>query len=357
MILLDDNNHALYLFHRNTVKRITILTRSVSPAIIITTISAGEKFMAKIDYEKYLVRKPIYEAFGGTKNRQSPTMTVLSNRQVPGCNYYIEPGWIYGIPEPNPSLHEHVHDYDEIVLHLGGDFKTPQVLGGEIEFYVGGQPIVFNTSTAVYLPKGTPHGPVTWRKFQFPHMQMAIMLGSGAAGEAWDTSGIHDSKDKLPVKTRDFDYEQYAVRSPMREVGSGIAGRTSPTMTYMSGVQVPGVKYYLECGWTFGMPYSPIFGDTVPEMVHENYDEIMLFLGGDPQNPEDLGAEMELYLGGQPLIVNSTGALFIPRGVPHGRIRMKAYRRPHLVIAIMCGAGTVKEAWGDSGSRALRAKA
>ena len=35
--------------------------------------------MPKIDYEKYLVRKPLYEAFGGTKNRQSPTMTMMSN--------------------------------------------------------------------------------------------------------------------------------------------------------------------------------------------------------------------------------------------------------------------------------------
>ena len=151
--------------------------------------------MSKIDYEKYVVRKPLYEAFGGTKNRQSPTMTMISNKQIPGCNYYMEPGWIYGIPDPNPSLHEHAHDFDEIVMHMGGDYRTPQVLGGEVEFYVGGQPITFNTSTAFYLPKGTPHGPVIWKKFQFPHLQMAIMCGTGSAGEAWGTSGIHDSKN------------------------------------------------------------------------------------------------------------------------------------------------------------------
>jgi hypothetical protein len=141
--------------------------------------------MPKIDYEKYLVRKPLYEAFGGTKNRQSPTMTMMSNKQVPGSNYYMEPGWIYGIPDPNPSLHEHVHDFDEIVMHMGGDYRTPQVLGGEVEFYVGGQPITFNTPTAFCIPKGTPHGPVIWKKFQFPHLQMAIMCGTGSAGEAW----------------------------------------------------------------------------------------------------------------------------------------------------------------------------
>jgi hypothetical protein len=305
--------------------------------------------MPKINYEKYLVRKPNYEAFGGTKNRQSPTMTMMSNKQVPGCNYYMEPGWIYGIPDPNPSLHEHVHDYDEIVMHLGGNYKLPQVLGGEVEFYVGGQPITFNTTTAFYFPKGTPHGPVTWKKFQFPHLQMAIMLGTGSAGEAWSQSGISEAKQAPPEKTKNFDYEQYAVRSPMREAGAEfIKGRTSPTMTYMSGVQVPGVKYYIEFGWTFDMPVSKTAGAGMPEMAHNNYDEIVLHIGGDPANPEDLGGEVEFHVGGQPLTFDTTSALFIPRGLRHGPLRLKKYRRPHIVMAIMCGAGTIKEGWGDS---------
>ncbi|MFA5309539.1 MAG: hypothetical protein WC370_08680 [Dehalococcoidales bacterium] len=304
--------------------------------------------MPETDYEKYLVRKPLYEAFGGTKNRQSPTMTMMSNRQVPGANYYMEPGWIYGIPEPNPSLHEHAHDYDEIVLHIGGNYKTPQVLGGEVEFYVGGQPITFNTTTALYIPKGTMHGPVTWKKFDFPHLQMAIMCGTGSAAEAWGESGIHETKDKLPVKKKDFDYEQYAVRSPMREAGAEfVKGRTSPTLTYMSGVQVPGVRYYIELGWTFAMPLSKVAGPGMPEMAHANYDEIVLHLGGDSANPEDLGGEVEFYVGGQPLTFDTTSALFIPRGLKHGPLKLKEYRRPHLVMAMMCGAGTLKEAWGD----------
>jgi len=305
--------------------------------------------MAKIDYEKYLVRKPNYEAFGGVKNRQSPTMTIMSNKQVPGANYYMEPGWIYGIPDPNPSLHEHVHEYDEIVMHWGGNPETPQVLGGEIEFYVGGQPITFNTTTFLYIPKGTPHGPVIWKKFQFPHMQMAMMLGTGSAGEAWGESGIHDTKNKLPVKTKKFDYEQYAVRSPLREAGAEfIKGRTSPTMTYMSGVQVPGVKYYIEFGWTFGMPVSKLTSQAMPEMAHQYYDEIVLHIGGDPAHPEDLGADMEFTVGGQPLRFNTTSALFVPQGLRHGPIKCLEYRKPHIVMAIMCGAGTMKEGWGDS---------
>lgn len=131
--------------------------------------------MADLKYEKYAVRKPVYEVGGGVKNRQSPTMTYISQKQC-GAPYYITLGWVYGIPKPNPCVREHVHDYDEILLFYGSDTKNPQVLGGEIEFYIGGQPINFNTTTSMYIPKGTPHGPVTWKKFYYPHMQMSFIL-------------------------------------------------------------------------------------------------------------------------------------------------------------------------------------
>ena len=287
--------------------------------------------MPKTDYEKYVVRKPLYEAFGGTKNRQSPTMTMISNKQIPGCNYYMEPGWIYGIPDPNPSLHEHSHDFDEIVMHLGGDYRTPQVLGGEVEFYVGGQPIVFNTSTAFYIPKGTPHGPVIWKKFQFPHLQMAIMCGTGSAGEAWETSGIHKEKNILPKKTTDFDYERYVVRSPMREKGPDGA------LTYMSALQVPGAKYHIEYGWMTPQNASRI--ERIKEMTHQDADEIILNLGGDSAAPEDLGAEMEFSLGGQVLTLNTTSTIFVPRGIKHHPLRYKEFRKPHIFVAIMYGVG------------------
>jgi quercetin dioxygenase-like cupin family protein len=305
--------------------------------------------MMKIDYEKYIVRKPVYEAFGGIKNRQSPAMTLMSRKQVPEAGHYIEVGWVYGIPEPNPGINEHVHEHDEIVIYWGGSHESPQVLGGEIEFHVGGQPITFNTTTAIYIPAGTPHAPVIWKKFTSPHLQMAMMLGAGSAPLAWGDSGNADNKKTLPVKKNTFDYEQYAVRSPLREAGAEfISGRTSPTMTCMSGVQVPGVKYYIEFGWTFGLPVSKTAGAGMPEMAHNNYDEIVLHIGGDPAHPEELGGEVEFYVGGQALTFDTTSALFIPRGLRHGPLRLKEYRKPHIVMAIMCGAGTIKEGWGDS---------
>ncbi|MCJ7605749.1 MAG: hypothetical protein MUO19_06920, partial [Dehalococcoidales bacterium] len=270
--------------------------------------------MADFNGEKYVTRTPLYEAGGEVKNRQSPTMTIMSDAQVPGCNMYIEYGWIYGIPDPNPHIHEHVHDYDEIVLHWGGDPTHPQVLGGEIEFCIGGQPITFNTTTGIFIPAGVPHGPLTWKKFEKPHIEMAMMLGCGDIKKGWGSSGIAEAKSAPPKVDKGFDYEQYVIRSPLRESPGAISGqgRQSPTMTYMSGAQIPGVKNYIEFGWIYKVT------DTIGEMKHDNFDEIVLHIGGDPENPEDLGADMIFGLGGQRMEFNKNFGMFIPKGMVHG---------------------------------------
>lgn len=301
--------------------------------------------MAKFDYGKYIIRKPIYEESGPRiKNCQSPPMTFISNKQIPGVNNYVQLGWIYGMPEPSNFINEHAHDFDQIIIYWGGNAETPQVLGTEIEFYIGGQPITFNTTTGIFIPKGTPHGPITWNKFQFPHIQMILTLGSGDAAEIRSKSGIWESRKELPVKKDKFDYEQYVIRSPMRETGDiYIKGRQAPTMTYMSRTQINAANCYIEFGWIWG-EVEPSIG----EMRHEKYNEIVLHIGGDYENPEDLGANMEFGLGGKLFSLDTSFGVFIPRGVRHGPLNFKDCRKPYIEMAIMLGAGTYAEGWADS---------
>ncbi|MFH0768477.1 MAG: hypothetical protein V1932_02775 [Chloroflexota bacterium] len=142
--------------------------------------------MAGSRYGKNLVRKPVYEVSAGkVKGRQYPTMTLMSNDLVPGSNIYLEVGWIWEMPEPNPHILEHSHDkYNEVVLHIGGDPYNPEDLGGEIEFVVGGEPLVLDRTSGLFVPAGVKHGPVTWKKVTRPHLQMAIVLGGGTIAEA-----------------------------------------------------------------------------------------------------------------------------------------------------------------------------
>ncbi|HJX69602.1 MAG TPA: hypothetical protein VJ441_00750 [Dehalococcoidia bacterium] len=142
--------------------------------------------MAESKYGRNLVRKPVYELRAGeVKGRQNPTMTLMSNDLVPGSNIYLEVGWVWEIPEPNPHILKHSHSkYNEIVLHIGGDYNNPEDLGAEIEFAVGGEPLVFDHTSALFVPAGVTHGPVIWKKVRRPHLQMAIVLGAGTLAEA-----------------------------------------------------------------------------------------------------------------------------------------------------------------------------
>jgi hypothetical protein len=143
--------------------------------------------MSKHDYSRNLVKVPKREVAAGLgiKGRTNPTLTYMSNELVPGSNVYIEWGWIWEMPEPNPHIFEHSHNkYNEIVLHIGADPFNPEYLGADIEFVVGNDKLTIDKSSALFVPKGVKHGPLTWRKLEKPHLQIAMVLGAGSLMEA-----------------------------------------------------------------------------------------------------------------------------------------------------------------------------
>jgi hypothetical protein len=152
--------------------------------------------MPDTDYEKYMVKKPAYEVTPDFEvEGRRPAMTLMSNNLVPGVNMYVETGWVLGMPEPNPHIDEHTHDYDEIVIHLGMDPENQEELGGEIDFYMEGQPLRINKTSAVYVPKGVKHGPLVWKDVTKPHLELTIMVGAGSLAEA-DPGGHEKKKEE-----------------------------------------------------------------------------------------------------------------------------------------------------------------
>ena len=149
--------------------------------------------MPASDSPKYLVPSPAYEILPAVETLgRIQAMTLMSNNLIPGSNTYVEAGWIVGMPDPNPHIDEHVHDYDEIVMHIGTDPDDQEELGAEIEFFVDGRPLLVNKTSSVFVPKGTKHGPLIWKSFTKPHIEMTIMIGAGSLSEA-DPGGHRES--------------------------------------------------------------------------------------------------------------------------------------------------------------------
>jgi hypothetical protein len=293
-------------------------------------------------YKKYMVTNPLREAGKGIKGRSAPVMTYMSNNLVPGCNKYIDISWIKGMPDPNPHIKEHVLDYDRVIFFVGSDPFNLEELGAEIVYYLGGQPIKFDTTTAIYIKKGVKHGPAIWKSFTRPHLEISIIMGPEKNDRAWiDEGQSGKSVEAIPLKNDDVDYGKYVVRKPLILQDTDVTeAMKSPAQIYMSSALIPESKLYVDFGWIPGMPGQ---NPPIPDHSHD-YEEVVLLVGNDPNNPEVLGAELEFCINDEPLTFDTTTAIYAPKSLKHGPLTWKGFSRPHLLMPIVFGTGSIAEA-------------
>jgi len=65
---------------------------------------------------------------------------------------------------------------------------------------------------------------------------------------------------------------------------------------------------------------------------YHNFDEYLLFLGMDPDDPFELGGEVEFWLEDEKHIITKTCAMFVPRGVYHCPFYIRRVDRPFMFI-------------------------
>lgn len=298
--------------------------------------------MTSSSYERYMVIRPLRETGKGIKGRSSPVMTYMSNDLVPGCNKYIDISWIKGKPDPNPHVVEHALDYDRVIFFVGSDPFNLEELGAEIIYYLGGQEIRLNTTSAIYIKKGVKHGPAIWNSFSRPHLEISIIMGPQKNDRAWiEPEQTEKSPEITPQKTDDVDCERYVVRKPLILQGTDVTeAMESPAQIYMSNALIPESQLYVDFGWIPGMPG---LNPPIPDHSHD-YEEVVLLVGNDPDNPEVLGAELEFCINDEPLTFSTTTAIYAPKSLKHGPLTWKSFERPHLLMPIVFGTGSIAEA-------------
>jgi hypothetical protein len=104
---------------------------------------------------------------------------------------------------------------------------------------------------------------------------------------------------------------------PITTAGKGRGGR----VLFLDSAIVPGA-FYMECVWI--MPRPPLTAEGIdkarragPVSHSHDYDEVIAFFGTDLNDPYDLGAEVELWLGDEKHIITRTSLVFIPAGLKH----------------------------------------
>jgi len=100
--------------------------------------------------------------------------------------------------------------------------------------------------------------------------------------------------------------------------------RFARRVLWMDGNVVPGA-FQMNTAWYFAVPErDPVFD----EHVHEDTDELLGFIGSDPDDPHDLGGEIEVWVDGEKHTLTSSAMIFCPAGMAHMPLRILRVDRP-----------------------------
>ncbi len=82
--------------------------------------------------------------------------------------------------------------------------------------------------------------------------------------------------------------------------------------------------------------------ENVPH-VHQNDDEIIGFFGSNPDEPENLNAEVEIWIEDEMHLITKSAMLFIPAGLKHCPLILRRVDRPIFHFTVVTGKKYVKK--------------
>jgi hypothetical protein len=141
-------------------------------------------------------------------------------------------------------------------------------------------------------------------------------------------------------------YEKYVVRNsipPDPDMNWGIPEMGVPELYHllMTSGPIKESNTMVEFSW---ITKDSVFGVTEDKPPHiHDCDEIFMFIGSDPENNDQLGAEVEFWMGEgertEIIKMNTTGLVFVPKGLLHLPLFFKNVKQPVLWIVIGLNIG------------------
>jgi hypothetical protein len=274
----------------------------------------------------------------------------MEGKDLEGFNAHFSYGFINKLGPIHPKEGALIHPYDECLIFAGIDNTDILHLGAEISIKLGEEQEehIFNEPSVVIVPKGKPHGPVTVKSVEKTIAHYSFGLAPEyKATSIPETSKPHKTKgtthrhlikklmthvDPSRVGTG-MGYEAVTdSRGVMHPAERGIGPGNGDQLVWMFGQNLEGLKvnfvwgFYSRCGkWHRGGE-----AHTHPE------EEVLVFLGFDPNNLNYLGAELEIGMGKdyERHIFNTPTVAICPKGFPHLPIITRWVDKPYGFLAI-----------------------
>jgi hypothetical protein len=196
------------------------------------------------------------------------------------------------------------NESDKLMVFIGSDAADHENLNAEIELWIENDKLTLRETCAVFVPGGAAHGRMTVKNLTRPVIFYSCLMNAGHCAET-------PAEAAAPVGAyADNIVEKYApVDGFLPPAPEGFLTR----LLWIDGAKLKGAPY-MEAVWFHTA------NDTGPEGHFHDFDEIIGFLGSDPEHPEELNGDLTILLDGETIAFSKSCVLYIPRGVMHSPI-------------------------------------
>jgi quercetin dioxygenase-like cupin family protein len=279
---------------------------------------------AKSKYGNYVVtelKTPPFPAEAVARyNTFARRILWVDKNVVPGA-FQMNCSWYQKRLEKGPPAH--THDVGEIIGFFSNDSNNPYDLGGEVEIWLEGEKQLITKSALVFIPAGMNHCPLILKRVDRPIFHFSVV-----------TSGEYIIKPTTENKVPKSTYSNYIVtelKEPEeRRKRTEEYNKYARRILWMDEDVVPG-SFNLNTSWYLN---AAVTWDDKPH-THKK-DEIIGFFSNDPDNPYDLGGEIEIWLEDEKQIITKSAMLFIPAGMYHCPLILRRVTRPifHFTVLV-----------------------
>jgi hypothetical protein len=282
----------------------------------------------------------------------------MEGKDLEGFNAYFSYGFIKGSVTCHPMEGTIVHPYDECLVFAGLDNTDITYLGAEVSILLGEEreEQTFNKPSVVVIPKGTPHGPATVGRLERPIVHYSIGLSPEYRAEKVETKTGPTKGTKYAhlVKRLLTDPDKVGLAGtvqlprPIVKNGvmypayAGVGPGNGDQIVWLFGGDLEG----FEVNFTWGFYSQPGKWHRGGEVHKHPEEEILVFVGLDPNDLGYLGAELELGMGieVERHVFNKPTVAICPKGFPHLPLITRWVDRPYGFFVI-CLSGEHASPW------------
>ncbi|MFC1910043.1 hypothetical protein ACFLXC_01965 [Chloroflexota bacterium] len=125
---------------------------------------------------------------------------------------------------------------------------------------------------------------------------------------------------------------------PEKQAIAGDYNKYARRILWMDEHVIPGA-FHMNTAWYLKAAKTL---ENVPH-VHEQYNEIIGYFGSNPDEPDDLGGEVEIWLGDEQHIITRSAMIFVPAGLKHCPQIIRRVDRPIFHFTVIPGKQYVKD--------------